>query len=745
MRRKVLSLFLLFALGGGLAAENLEKTQKKELEIRAKVIIAEAKKLEASGDLAEARTKYAESQAMLETKDAADAIKHLDEELRKRVKDRLRETLKLYETQSYKEAIAALDDGMKFQTFQPVLAHNLALCYHRLGERGKAVEYLQRAISGTPDPKQKERLQQLLTFFITGENGSELDKERVVQVNRLTDSLGVQASIEDASEEPEERFSDDRLENRLTPETLKTSPAVSSHVAGRRNANLCAALDELKASLANSPAATFDRANCAESNGRPVEAVKLLQRYLELAPEALDGENVRVRMADLQSLLALPGESGIEIRRLYGSANGYLAERKYDQALAAFTKAASLAPDFALTHWKLALLHEAMGNVVPARENFTQYKLLVTVQSVKDDANLHLSTLDAKRSKYNEEVEEAAEILGDLLDHGLNLTFNLDENRAAVRAHRARIKKKQDRKKDQNRVGGFAVPYPYAQQELARASEHLQVALALFPIGAEANELMGLVYLQANDGLAATRSFDAVASQGLPVAFYAEMRGHKMDHGVKCELTRDQVHLIFLSSYDKKGASTPPEKEAGEDGLADLMLAPGKERDSFQSLDLSLSDIKKVETSRGLLNVKLAHQEFTLAPVYLPSFTPVEGPQARRFANNYTRLFIRYPGLEDSKLGAEGMSGGEKFALGYKIASSSMNIAANGFTGIGAIASVQDVISITRTIHAAMVSLHVSFASWEQTVDDQHELLAGRAFKAIPTEPASLLFAQDVK
>ena len=29
---------------------------------------------------------------------------------------------------------------------------------------------------------------------------------------------------------------------------------------------------------------------------------------------------------------------------------------------------------------------------------------------------------------------------------------------------------------------------------------------------------MGLVYLQANDGRAAIRNFDAVASQGLPVA-----------------------------------------------------------------------------------------------------------------------------------------------------------------------------------------------------------------------------------
>ena len=47
---------------------------------------------------------------------------------------------------------------------------------------------------------------------------------------------------------------------------------------------------------------------------------------------------------------------------------------------------------------------------------------------------------------------------------------------------------------------------------------------------------MGLIFLQANDGHAAIRSFDVVASQGLPVAFYAEMRGRKQDQAVKCEL-----------------------------------------------------------------------------------------------------------------------------------------------------------------------------------------------------------------
>ena len=48
---------LILAFSCGVAAENLEKAQKKQLEAQAKSIIAEAKTLEQSGRLAEARAK----------------------------------------------------------------------------------------------------------------------------------------------------------------------------------------------------------------------------------------------------------------------------------------------------------------------------------------------------------------------------------------------------------------------------------------------------------------------------------------------------------------------------------------------------------------------------------------------------------------------------------------------------------------------------------------------------------------
>jgi tetratricopeptide (TPR) repeat protein len=745
------AILLVFVLCFALAAENLEKAQKKELEAQVKTMMAEAASLQKTGQLAQARTKYAESQALIEMKEVTEAIQHLDEEIHTRVKNTLSESRKLYDVRKFKEAAIVLDEGMKLQAFQAVLSYNLALCYYQLGERSKALEYMREAKAGTADPKQKLKLLQLLSILNTGESGisvNDRDKDRISRVNRLSESIGLEASLEDAGGD------EDSLSESGTPSTppvaeasLKTSLPVGNHskTNASHRSSLCNALGELKDTLVSSPSATFNLANCAETNGRAAEAVRLLEKYLDMAPTALDADESHARISDLKSLLSLPGQDGIEIRRLYASVYGSIAERKYDRALADLEKASRLAPEFALTKWKLGLLYEAMGNIDEARENFVRCQKLTSEPRAKDEAALHLGTLEAKRTKYDEEIDEAEDIIADLFNRSMKLAFNGSENRSALRTKRARVKKK-EQNKAKNRVGGFAIPFAYAQQQLSQASKHLHIALALFPLGAEANELMGLVFLQANDGRSAMQNFDVVASQGLPVSFYAEMRGHKQDQAVKCELNRDRMRLIFLSSYDKKGEPAPPSKPAGEDGLGDMVIDPSDSRQpQFDSMDVTSNEIKKVETDKGLIKLKLAQQEITLAPIYLPSFTPIEGPPARTFANNYTRLFVRYPGLEDSKLGTEGMSGGEKVKMGYNIANASVNIAMSGFSPISAIGSVQDAIEITRTIHSAMASLAVSFATWEKSVDDQQQLLAGKSFKSIPIQPVNLTFAQEMK
>ena len=171
-----------------------------------------------------------------------------------------------------------------------------------------------------------------------------------------------------------------------------------------------------------------------------------------MAPTALDGNDAHARIADLKSLLSLTGPNAIETRRLYASVYGSLAERKYDRALTDLNKADDLTPEFPLTKWKLALLYEAMGDVEPARQNFLHYQELMPEQTAKDEAALHLSTLDARRSKYDEEIDAAGDIISDLFNRAMNLTFNGPENRSALRARRARVAKKDKGKaQEQNR------------------------------------------------------------------------------------------------------------------------------------------------------------------------------------------------------------------------------------------------------------------------------------------------------
>ena len=241
------------------------------------------------------------------------------------------------------------------------------------------------------------------------------------------------------------------------------------------------------------------------------------------------------------------------------------------------------------------------------------------------------------------------------------------------------------------------------------------------------------------------RSFDAVASQNLPVAFYAEMRTRHTDHAVKCELTRDGLRLIFLSSYDKKAKPTAPAKPAGEDGLGDLFIDPSSERQQdFEGLTIKAADIKSIETKNGSLALKLPKEEIYLSPIYLPAFPPADGPAGRRFGNNYTRLFVRYPGLEASKLGSEGLTGFEKVKLSYDIANAAYNIA-SGLNPLGAIGALESFVQITREVQSVAKSLQVTFAAWVRTIEDQQDLQSGNAFKPIPTEPASLAFVEEIK
>ncbi|HEV8487073.1 MAG TPA: tetratricopeptide repeat protein [Blastocatellia bacterium] len=744
---KLTLIFFLLLSAPAAFADDQEKTQKKALEQQANELIKEAKELEKSGQVLEARSRYAGSQAFWETKDAIQAIKHIDEAIHNRVKDALRQAHKLYDQGQFKPAADVLENALKLGESTAILSYDLALCYQRTGDTDASLAYLDQAASATPDPKRRLKLQQLRTALVTGEQPigwKDADRGRIDTVNGMVDSIGFEAFLNEGP--PSLQQESEKPGSPAVSAALTSNATASSAKSARRSSSLCQALKSLGSLPANSPTFSFNLANCAEDNDRPAEASGLLTRYLQMSPRAADADRVRLRITDLNALAELPGQKGAQVRTIYASASRSLDERRYDRALIEFQKAAATDPSFAPTEWRLALLYEAMGNVGRAKQSFDRFRELESDPAAREAAGVHLETLAIKRETYDTEVAAAEEILSDLLNRAMNLTFNGMENRDALYKQRAKATKKLYKKSQHlNRVGGFSVPFAYARQQLADAGDHLATALALFPLGAEANQLMGLVFLQANDGRSAMRCFDAVAAQNLPVSFYGQLRGHKQDHAVKCELGSDRLRLIFLSSYDKKAKPTPPAKSAGEDGLGDLVIDPASAREQdFETLTLTLADIKRVETKNGQLLLKLAKEEVTLSPIYMAAATPTEGPQGRRFGNNYTRLFVRYPGLEDSKLASEGLTTGEKLKLVYDIANAGMTIATS-LNPMGSVSALQSFIKISREIHGTVKSLRVNFAAWERTFEDQQALQTGSAFRPIPTAPVSLTFLEELK
>src|SRR5437868_8617194 len=157
---KLTLIFLLLLSAPAVFADDQEKAQKKALEQQANELIREAKDLEKSGQLLEARSRYASSQAFWETKDATQAIKHIDEEIHRRVKDALRQAHKLYDQGQFKPAAEALENALKLGESTAILSYNLALCYEHTGDKAASLAYLDQAASASPNPKQRLKLQQ---------------------------------------------------------------------------------------------------------------------------------------------------------------------------------------------------------------------------------------------------------------------------------------------------------------------------------------------------------------------------------------------------------------------------------------------------------------------------------------------------------------------------------------------------------------------------------------------------------
>jgi hypothetical protein len=703
---------------------------KKQLEGQAKQLLGEGKTLEDQGKLAEAKDKYVDAEAIYSTSDGLDAIKRINDAQKRQADALLSDAHHLYDTGKYQDSLDELRRGLADQPGSPSFEFDMAMSYLKLGNRANADLYLEMAIAGMGEDKEKPRLFELDSTIVMGTDQPTTGAE-------LPGSDAFNASY--------------RAEDR---------DAADPKVPG---GSLCQQTADLKTALPNNPAVIFNAAKCAEEDARQGDAALLLADYVKLAPNALDRADAEALAQNWKSLAGLPGENGQTVRRDSANASRYLDYRRYDRAIGEYEEAAKAMPDYAPTEWQLGLLYEAYGDVTKTREHFTRYQQLEKDPARNAATTAHVANLDRRRAVYDANISDAQDILTSLLLPSLGISNEGVKHKGKL-THRQR-RYASSRYKQETRATE-KLSAPYVERQLDRARQDLDSAADLFPLGVEVNEMLALICLQGNNWPEAYRSYDAVASQGFPASFYAQEptgTDNKQVRAVKVEVAANSIRMITLAVYDPdKKISEAPDESAGADDLGSLVVSASVPPDpDAESVTIKPEDLKGIETQNNFVVLKTAKDKVYLAPLNMLSTVPFEGGASRTYGNEYTRMFIRYLGFEDAKLGKEGMTTGEKFKLGFEIARIGMSVAMMGITAPMAYGSAVRMVQLVHALNVfhevaqgvravnitdAAVSLAddlgESVETLERTTSEERRAVEGIHFKFIPEETVPVKFKE---
>lgn len=689
---------------------------KKEREAQAKTLTDEAKSLEDKGQLKNAEHNYTSAESIISTRDGRSGLDRVRKAEVNKFQGLLTEARSFYDGGKISEAVKKLEEAQTFDSGNPALHYNFALCYSKLGDRIKAVAEMDQTLALLPEnDKNRDQLEQVRSAMMSGETPPVLSpdaKQRVESFNLLTTKSRLLSGSENDEGTP------------ASPTTI-AQPAQSP----------CTQLKELEQSLPKSPSVLFNMAKCAEEDGRQEDALRYLNQYLATAPTAIDKDDVNVRLSTLTSLSKLDGDKGKEVRAHYAAATRFIDDRRYDHAIEELDNAQQILPDYPLTKWRLALLYEAMGNVQKARELYMSYQDLDKTSDEAKEAAKRIASLEKERSDYESAIKDARQTIADLLTHTMGLAGHGNGAKNYTGGAMA-LGFAAGRRPVASGTGG--VSFQYAQQQIESAHKKLEEATGIFPLGPEANELLGFVYMQGRNPSAAMRCYDIVRSEHYPVTFYARSfsaHDRKAMKETKVELLPDSARLVYLSSYNPKTKSNDaPAKAAGNDGLGNLVISDSEPQLSDADLlALKTTDLKGVETKNSYVAISQGSDEVFIEPLNITSDTPFEGVPARKFANNYTRLFLRYMGYDHTKLGKESMTGGEKFSLG-------MSFAAAGMSGYSAIASGGYLMASTTQMMLAMYAFNSGMSSLKQSRAEDRQVLEGNQFKLIPSQSFDLAF-----
>ena len=416
---------------------------------------------------------------------------------------------------------------------------------------------------------------------------------------------------------------------------------------------LCAQMKALQAALVNNPAMVFNLAKCAESEGRLADAASLLTKYIETAPMAADLDEVRARLAVLNSLSALPDPQGIAgANAPMRTPRSTYRQRSYDQAIADYQKADEAMPEFTESKRRLAILLQRSG-------------------AGRSGPGL-LATGHPRRSDRREQTADAAP---HRLARRREGAIRRTRRRSATDPARSRwgaASSRENRSAECMRRTGYSSP-----------TRRFESAASLFPLASEVNLLQAFTCSQMNDFRCVRASFDAQRSLTRPVSFYAAVFYSVPEPNSRREATPDVREIRVrerhgavcrnLNREPQEAVAQPSALGAGEDRLGHLGAADGLRSAKFQGFTVPATAIKHLENKDGLLYLevddrRIKRRHMLIEPLSLALAVPPTGPGARRHLNNYINIAEKYGDVEKAKLGKESTTAGEKLKMVYNIA-----------------------------------------------------------------------------
>ena len=378
-----------------LGSQQSAEADKKQLEARAKELITEGEALERQGKLPEALDKYVDAEGVFSTREGLGGAKRTRDAENQKVNALVASTHHSYDEAKFADCAAQLEEGLKIEPANALLHYDLAACYSKLADRGRAFDHFEQSLVAVVRPSVRAEELELRSELLMG-----------------TDPSGSMAGDPPETTKRLESFNQAYLAAGRDPGDITTSVDKQDSAAAH---NLCGLTKDLTRDFPTNAAAGFNQAKCAEEDGHADEAAKLLGEYLKLAPKAMDLPDVEARREQLVSLAALPDDSGKIVRHHYALAARYLDYRRYDRAIAEYQAAEQALPAYPQTQWRLAVLYESFGDVAKARERFQRYQQLEPSPEAKDKAAVHLNSLEARRALYDAAVDEGEGVVSELL------------------------------------------------------------------------------------------------------------------------------------------------------------------------------------------------------------------------------------------------------------------------------------------------------------------------------------------